>query len=259
MFVAMGVGIAIDKQMSVDGKPITLETKVYPTIKNLVRILKNENASKIKQWTIRNLLTHTTGYESQMMSERFIVDIDKGKLLDYALNYDIPYEVGTRFAYNNVDPFVISVFFQEAFGVNISDFINEHVFSKIGIIDYKWGNYGKYCIGATGLQLKHSDFHKIGQLLLREGKYNDIQIVPKDWIKQMCSMQFETLAEYKPERVFPKMGVGYFIFISRDGFVFRDGSDGQYIIFNKQKKLLITILSSEQNMKNVTEILRGLI
>lgn len=51
-----------------------------------------------------------------MMSERYIENIDKDNLLEYALNYDIPYEPGKRFAYNNVEPFILSVFFQEKFG-----------------------------------------------------------------------------------------------------------------------------------------------
>ena len=76
------------------------------------------------------------------------------------------------FAYNNVEPFILSVFFQEAFNQNLADFIDEKIFKKLNILDYKWENYGKYCPGATGLYLKHSDFHKIGQLLLNEGKYN---------------------------------------------------------------------------------------
>ncbi len=76
----------------------------------------------------------------------------------------------------------------------------------------------------------------------------------KNWI-----IQLETPSAYKPERVLPKIGVGYYTFISRDGYVFRDGSNGQYIIVNKNKNLLITILSSEKDMKNVTEVLRNLI
>ncbi|MDO8610006.1 MAG: serine hydrolase [bacterium] len=259
ILVAMAVGIAIDRKMLIDGVPISMETKVYPIIKNIVHVTNHNNLLKIKQWTIKNLLTHTTGYEKQMMSEKFIVDIDKNKLLDYALNFDIPYVVGTRFAYNNVEPFIISVIFQEAFGINLSEFINKYIFEKLEIFDYKWENYGKYCPGSTGLLLKHFDFHKIGQLLLNDGKYNEVQIVPKEWINKMCSFQFESKSEYKMQRLLPKMGMGYFMWISRDGFVFRDGSEGQYIIVNKQKKLLITIMSSEKNMGNVTEILRGLI
>ena len=253
LLVAMAIGIAIENKM------FDLDTLVYPVIENIVKIENANNLNKIKQWNIRNLLTHTTGYESQMMSERYIENIDKDNLLEYALNYDIPYEPGKRFSYNNVEPFILSVFFQEKFGINLTDFINENIFKKLNIIDYKWENYGKYCPGATGLYMRHTDFHKIGQLLLNNGKYNNIQIIPEAWIKKMCSMQLETPSAYKPDRVFPKVGISYYTFISRDGFIFRDGSNGQYIILNKDKNILITIMSSEKDMKNVTEILRDLV
>ena len=253
LLVAMAIGIAIEKIM------ITLDTFIYPSIKDIVNIRNENNLEKIKKWKIRELLTHTTGYESQMMSERYIKDIDEDKLLDYALNYDIPYDVGTRFAYNNVEPFVLSVFFQETFGINLADFINENIFKKLDIKEFKWNNFGKYCPGSTGLYLKHSEFHKIGKLLLNSGRYNNIQVIPENWINEMCSLQLETPSAFKPERVFPKVGVGYYTFISTNDYVFRDGADGQYIILNKERNLLITIMSREKEMKNVTEILRNLI
>lgn len=259
ILVAMAIGIAIDKKMLVDGEPLSLQTKVYQTIKNVTNITNKNNIEKIESWTIRNLLTHTTGYESQMMSERFTENIPKDTLLDYALNYDIPYEVGTRFAYNNVEPFIISVFFQEAFNVNLTQFIDDNIFKKLDITEYSWENYGKYCPAATGLYMKHTDFHKIGKLLLNDGVYNNKQIVSKEWISEMCKKQLKTPLAYKPERVFPKIGIGYYTFISRDGYIFRDGSNGQYIIVNKDKNILITIMSTEKDMKNVTEILRDLI
>lgn len=253
LLVAMAVGIAIENKM------FDLDTLVYPVIENIVKIENANNLNKIKKWNIRNLLTHTTGYESQMMSERYIENIDKDNLLEYALNYDIPYEPGKRFAYNNVEPFILSVFFQEKFGINLTDFINENIFKKLNIVNYKWDNYGKYSPGATGLYMRHTDFHKIGQLLLNDGKYNNTQIIPKTWIKEMCKMQLETPSAYKSDRVFPKVGIGYYTFISKNSFIFRDGSNGQYIILNKDKNILITIMSSEKDMKNVTEILRNVI
>ena len=163
LLVAMAIGIAIDRKMKFDNQVISLNTKIYPIIQNKVNIKRKINLLKIQKWTIRDLLTHTTGYESQMMSERYIENIDKDKLLDYALNYDIPYKVGERFAYNNAEPFILSVFFQEAFKINLADFINENIFKKIDILEYEWENYGEYCPGATGLYMKHIDFHKIGQ------------------------------------------------------------------------------------------------
>ncbi|MBP3920746.1 MAG: hypothetical protein J6D28_04195 [Bacilli bacterium] len=99
----------------------------------------------------------------------------------------------------------------------------------------------------------------MGQLLLNDGMYNNNQIISKKWIKEICRLQLETPSAYKPERVLPKIGIGYYVFISRDGYIFRDGSNGQYMIVNKEKNILITIMSSEKDMKNVTEVLRNLI
>lgn len=235
---------------------ITLDTLVYPVIKNVVIITNKKNIKKISKWTIRNLLTHTTGYEKIIMSAKEIKEkqLDTNNIINYALNVDIPYEVGKRFAYNNVEPFILSVFFQEKCGINLVDFIKENIFDKLDIKEYKWDNYGIYCKGCTGLFLRHSDFHKIGKLLQNNGKYNNIQVIPVKWINEMCKMQFETPEICKKERVLPKYGVGYFTFISRDGLIFRDGSNGQYIIIDKNKNLLITIMSCEKDMKNVTEV-----
>lgn len=253
LITALAVGILIEKEM------ISLEERIYPVIKDLVTIKNESNIKKIEKWTVRDLLLHQTGYEGQMMSERYIENIDKEKLLEYALNYNIPYEVGTRYAYNNVEPFILSVFLKEKLNINLSDFVYENIFLPMNILEFKWDNYGKYCPGATGLFLSHENFHKIGQLLLNDGKYQEKQIVPKTWIEEMCKMQLETPSMYKEERVLPKVGVGYYTFISRDGYIFRDGAAGQYIILNKEKNLLITIMSTEKDMKNITEILRGII
>ena len=129
----------------------------------------------------------------------------------------------------------------------------------MNIKEFEWDNYGNYCPASTGLYLKHTDFHKIGQLLLNNGKYNEVQIIPENWVREMSSIQLETPTAYKSERVLPKIGVGYYTFISRDGYIFRDGSNGQYIIVNKEKNLLITIMSSEKDMKKITEIFRNII
>ena len=53
--------------------------------------------------------------------------------------------------------------------------------------------------------MKHSDFHKIGKLLLNNGKYQGIQIVPEVWIKEMCKLQFETPSAHKKKEFYLKL------------------------------------------------------
>ncbi len=251
--VALAIGIALDRNM------LSLETYVYPVIQKLVTISTKDNLEKIKKWQIKHLLTYSCGYESQMFSEKYIKDINPKDYLNYVLNYNLTYEPGEKYVYNNADIFLLSVCFQEMFNENIKDFIKKEIFNPLHITNFKWDNYDKYCPGGTGLYISAKDLFKIGELILNKGKYEDKQLISSNYIKLMCSTQIDTPYAVKPERVLPKYGVGYVMNVSRDGYVFKDGKNGQYLIVNFKKKQLISILSSEKDMGCVMEILRELI
>ena len=252
VLVALAIGIAIDRNI------LSLDTYVYPIFKDLVKI-KKENIRKIQKWQIKHLLTYSCGYEKQMFSERFIKDINPKEYLSYVLNYDLVYEAGERYVYNNAESFLLSVVFQELTGINMGKFIEDEIFQPLNIKNYIWENYDKYCPGGTGLYISGKNLFEIGKLLLNKGIFCGRQIVSSKFIENMCKSQIETPYAIKPERVLPKYGVGYIMHISRDGYCFKDGANGQYLIINFAKNQLITILSSEEDMGNVTELLRGII
>ena len=234
---------------------MSLKTKVYSTLKNLA----SNVPEYAKNWTIRTLLTHTTGYEKMMLNEKHIKTLNPENYLQQLFEEPIKYKPNTHFVYSNVEPYLLSVFFQENFGKNLSEFINEKIFLPMGINNYFWKNLGGYCAGATGLELSHNDFHKLAQMFFYDGKFNQKQIVPQKWIKQMKKSQIKCKDYYKKQRFIPKISAGYFVWKSRDGIVFRDGADGQYIICDKKNNLLITIMSTEKDMSKVAECLRGII
>ncbi len=155
VFVALAFGVAIDKKMEVDGKPLSLDTPIYPTIKNLVEIRTEGNLEKIKKWTVKTMLTYSAGFEKGMFFEKYIKDIPDDKLLDYCLNFPIRNEPNEKYVYDNVEFFILSVFFQEAFKINLSEFVNNEIFVPLKINDFRWDNFGKYCQGGTGLFLSH--------------------------------------------------------------------------------------------------------
>ena len=252
LLVAMAMGIAIENKL------FSLEENIYEYLEKY--ITNDNNKDKIKKWTIKTLLTHTTGYDKMIMSNKEIVEknLDKSKLLEYVLNYDIVNEPNTTYTYNNVEPFVISVLFKEKHNIDLELYIRENIFNKIDINNYSWDKYGEYCPGCTGLYLSPKDFHKLGMLIINNGVYNN-NVVPNNWINEMIKLQIETPNLVKPERVFPKYGAGYFTFISREGYILRDGTNGQYIIINKEKGFVISIMSSEKDMSKITEIFRGIL
>lgn len=256
LLIAMAYGIAIiNKERCKDGEILSLDTKVYETLKKLA----NNIPEQAKEWTISTLLTHQTGYDKMYLNESHVENLDKFKLLDSIFAIPLKYVPNTHYTYSNVEPYLLSVFFKENFGIQIDEYINEKILKPIGIESYKWEKFGNYCAGATASYFNYKDFHKIGELLLNFGKYNDKQIIPKTWIKEMVKPQVHCPDYYKSERLLPKLDAGYFTFVSRDGIVFRDGSDGQYIICDYKNNRLITIMSSQKDMSLVTECLRNLI
>ena len=253
LLVAKAIGIAIKNDL------FSLEENIYDYLEKY--ITNDNNRAKIRKWTIKTLLTHTTGYDKMLISNKEIREknLDKSKLLEYVLNYDIVNEPNKTYTYNNVEPYIISVLFKEKHNIDLELYIKENIFDKLDIKEYKWEKYGDYCPGCTGLYLLPKDFHKLGMLILNDGMYNDISIVSIDWINEMIKLQIETPNLVKTDRLFPKYGAGYFTFISRDGYIFRDGTNGQYIIINKDKGLVISIMSSESDTSKVTEIFRNML
>ncbi len=253
LIVAMAIMMIIK-----EGK-LSLETKVYDCLNKLVEIKDTENIEKIKKWTIHNLLTHMTGYDKQMMSTEIINSIPKKKLLNYVLNYKLVNEVGNTFVYNNAEPYIISVFLKEALNIDLGQYIEENIFKKLNISEYKLDYYDKYFSACTGMYLKHEDFHKIATVILNSGRYFDNQIIDKKYLDKIFNTYYEIKSGYTVDKVFPKIGVGYYTYISKKGIIFRDGSNGQYIIIDRNNDTVITVLSSESTMNNITEIFRDII
>lgn len=264
VLIALAYGCAMYENLQVGGEPLSVETYIYPVLKNVIKIQDESNLEKIKKWQIKTLLTYSAGYDKQMFNEKCLKALkESGKteedFLDYAINYPLAYQPNEKYVYNNAETFLLSVFFQEAFKENIASYIQRKIFKPLGIENFVWKNYGKYCPGGTGLYLSAKGLFKIGQLMLRGGEFAGTRIISEEFISEMCSTRIETPYAVKQGRVLPKVGVGLVMHISRDGYVFKDGTNGQYLILNFEKNLLISILSSETNMEYVTEILRGII
>ncbi len=255
LLIAFAYGIAIDEKfVCKDGQPLSLQTKVFDTFSKIAKPPK-----QVKEWTVRTLFTYSTGYEKMMFNKSHVETLDKFHLLDVLFAQPIKHPTDTHFTYSNVEPYLLSVFFQENFGKNIREFIKERILQPLGVKKFVWENFGNYCAAATASYFNHKDFHKFGQLLMNDGAFDGKQIVPKWWILEMKKPQVDCPDYFKPERVLPKLSAGYFTWISRDGIVFRDGSDGQYIICDEKNGRLISIMASQEEMSLVTECLRGLI
>lgn len=257
--VCMALGIAMEEGLRLRGERLTVETNIWPFFEKIVNLTNTKNLEKLRKVKLKHLLTHTMGYDIGFLFVKEVRSRDEYSLLDYVFNRDIIYEPGEHFAYTNVGPYLISAMIHEELGENYSDFVNRKLFQKIGITDYQWTNYGKYCAGATGLKLSIDDLHKIGLVWKQDGKYKGIQVVPKSWIEQMRTPKVKVPAMSVDKRVLPMYEYGYYIWLCKDGNYFCYGTDGQYVVVSPEKDMVISTLSDQIDMTSISECVSELL
>jgi CubicO group peptidase (beta-lactamase class C family) len=257
--VGMVIGIAMSEGIKLRGQDLSLETNIWPFFEDSIRLTNKNNIERLRKLKLKHLLNHTMGHENGIMFRRDIVGRDEDTLLEYIFNYDIAYNPGEYFAYSNVGPYIISAMLQEELNINFSEFAEKILFQKIGITNFKWKNYGKYCAGASGLELSIEDLHKIGLIFIQDGKYQGEQIVPKAWIELMRTPKITTPKVYDESRALPKYAYGYYLWICKNGSYYCDGADGQHLIILPEKQIVIAIAAHQGDLRPISEAMRGLL
>jgi CubicO group peptidase (beta-lactamase class C family) len=142
--------------------------------------------------TFRHFATMTSGYNAPGKS-RWNEPSE-----DWALEPYVPakplFEAGTQFTYWDEAQMMFGRVLTQAAGQDLLTYMTDHVFSRIGLKPEKWsteGNVNGVPIrnGCTGLHMNALELARFGQLFLNEGKWNDQQIVPAEWVREATRPQ----------------------------------------------------------------------
>ncbi|MEZ4765059.1 MAG: hypothetical protein R3C26_18340 [Calditrichia bacterium] len=96
---------------------------------------------------------------------------------------------------------------ENATRTRLEHFALRNLFEPLGIDELSWGVSPEgRAYGGGMLMLTTRAMGKIGQLVLENGRRNELQIVPENWISQMCAPQAEAWGENAPA---PNYGFGW--------------------------------------------------
>ncbi len=239
-FTSTAIGIAIDEgKLSLNDRVISF----FPEY-------KTDNIDpKFKEMRIRDLLTMTTG-EKKEISPFLNKNQDWAKLF---VNSKLDFLPGTYYKYNSYATYMLSCIIKKITDQNLEDYLNPRLFIPLGIKKPSWGKCPRgISYGGWGLKLKTQDIAKFGQLLLQNGKWEGKQIISEDWVKMATSKQVEN--KYSQFAVDWKQGYGFQFWKNRYNSYRGDGAFGQYCIVLPDKKMVIAITGSVQNMQRVLDI-----
>ena len=194
--LSVAVGIAYDEGL------IDLDASVlsYLPSKYLEKLSESQT-SVFREITIRRLLT--------MSVPGFPFRAEGDDWLEFSLRCPIENVSDKTFNYNNINAYLVGVCLTEALGKDLGAFIEERIFSPLGIenFEYKRSPEG-YFYGASGMKLSVHDISKIGLLLQNGGIYNSVRILSEEYVGRATSIQ----------QMNREGGYGFFIWKYRSGF-----------------------------------------
>ncbi len=143
--------------------------------------------------------------------------------------------VGKTFRYNSLNTYMLSAIVTQKTGKLLSEFLDERLFSPLGIKDYYWEKCPRGIDkGGWGLYIRPEDFVKIGTLLLNGGVYGNMRIVSEEYVSLATTKHVEIERESK------RFDYGYQIWIGKDTNTFLfNGMLGQNVLCFKDSGIVI--------------------
>ena len=176
---SLAVGIAIDRRLirSVNESIFSF----FPEYADL----RSPEKDRIR---LEHVLTMTMGVEWVEATPATEENNDESRMhraadpARYVLGLTSTSPPGQEFFYNTGALTLVSAIVRKATGRPLDEFAREVLFEPLGITDVEWSRVKGDTDAGGGLRLRPRDMAKIGQLVLAGGRWNDRQIVSRDWI-----------------------------------------------------------------------------
>lgn len=148
---------------------------------------------------------------------------------------------GSYFLYNNWDFNAAGTIFEKMTGKSIYTALEEDLALPLGFQDWDLskqrygGNKSKSIHPAYHIYISTRDMARLGYLMLRKGRWEDKQIISKDWHKKMISVSTPAEEVNPHRRTKSKFGYGYMWWLYQTdepalkGAYAAHGAMGQYI------------------------------
>jgi len=226
------LGIALDEGYlsSVDQEIMDFFPEITPA-----------NPDPVKdELTIHDFLTMSAGLDWKEID--FLYEDDRNTFNDwrssgggvkFVLDRPLIYPPGTQYDYNTGISHVLSAIVTRSTGVSTDLYVEDKIFDPLGIEEYYWPRDGEDIpYGGTGVMLTPRDLARIGYLYLKNGMWENEQIVPASWVT--ASSQ-----PYIQRRYITDYYYGYHWWVDPDGLYAAVGYAGQWLFIIPEHDLVV--------------------
>jgi len=200
-----------------------------------------------KKLTVKDLLIMSSGLKKDFIaepSEEWLV-----RPTECTLKGGWEFEPGTKFRYNSMNTYLAGVIVSKVTGKRLSDYLNEKLFTPLGIREYKWQQSGEgYDYGGWGLFISVENFAKMGQFFLQRGVWEGKRLLADSWFDEAMAPQiYQNPAGATDDGNEWSQGYGYQMWCCTHGAYRLDGAWGQFSIIIPEKNAVITMHEHTRN------------
>ena len=209
-----------------------------------------------KKVTLRHLLTMSSAIafdESYVNPLGFAAEAYYGSdLRKLVLKYDVEGEPGKVFDYQSGNTQLLGFILNKATGMTLSEYASEKLWQPVHAekdafwsLDHQDGYEKAYCCFNSNAR----DFARIGQLYLDSGRWDSVQVVPIDFVRE-SQVPAPTLDDGGMNQ---RYGYAWWIIPDYNGhkIVYARGILGQYIIIIPDSKLVVVRLGKKRELTTV--------
>jgi CubicO group peptidase (beta-lactamase class C family) len=190
--------------------------------------------------TVHHLLSMTSGHRTDSLAEAWQLEPDD--LVKGFLRVPFPDPEGTRHAYDNATTFLLARMVERVTGRDLPGLLDERLFGPMGVEHAEWDRVASgAAFGFHGLHLTTEAVAAFGELLRREGRWGDRQLVSPEWVRVATRRHIETLpAPVGGGTTEWLCGYGYQFWMSRHGY-FGGGNLGQLCVVVPEHDLVVAL------------------
>jgi CubicO group peptidase (beta-lactamase class C family) len=238
-FTSTAIGLAVGEgRLSIDD----LVTSFFPEID--VETLD----PKVARMQVRHILSMASGHHDDTVAR--IRDFGGEDPAAAFLSLVPEEEPGTWFTYNNGCTLMLSVILTRLTGLRVLDYLRPRLFEPLGIGPAYWAGMGPYDLGFSGLHLQTDAIARLGQLYLRNGVWDGVQLLPADWVAQASSVQVDNPREPNPDW---RQGYGFQFWRCQHNGFRGDGAYGQFCVVLPDVDAVIAITAATGDMQAILD------
>ncbi len=197
--------------------------------------------------TVKDLLIMSSGLKRDFIAEPGDEWLEHPSLCTLKGGWE--FEPGTKFRYNSMNTYLAGVIVSKVTGKRLSDYLNEKLFTPLGIKEYEWeqSNEG-YDYGGWGLFISVENFAKMGQFFLQRGVWEGKRILADSWFDEAMTAQiYQGHDGPTPDGNEWTQGYGYQMWCCTHGAYRLDGAWGQFCIIIPEKNAVIAMHEHTRN------------